>query len=561
MESGTNIKSDRKSHTIEDRWSRAGRANTSLTNRILRINLISLLILVVGIIYLDQYREDLIKAELETLSSEVKLLSAAFSESAIRKVKTGDNNGEAIIVDLAERIIKRVSKNNESHVRIFDLNKQIIGDSYEVARRNDILQKEILSKKSHSQNSYEIIDDLISKIISYFPTRYNLPLYSSVMETSQNPDLFPDIDVAMKGEISFRAWKDEKGELVLTAAAPIEKDGKIYGAVLVKRDGKNIKEAIIRIQSDILKVFMGAMTVTILLSLYLAAVIGHPLRRLAISAENVMNSGNREMEIEDLSDRNDEIGELSISLRKMTHDLWNRMDAIEQFSADVSHELKNPLSSLKSALETMEKVTKKEQKEKLLDIIHHDIERLDRLITDISKASRLDAELSRDAMEKVKPAEIISSLINAYKKPLERIDDSGHVDNIRLVIDSKSRNSMVVANEGRLTQIFENLISNALSFSPKEGVVTIRIDSNDNDVIISVEDEGVGIPPENLENIFERFYSNRPKHEKYGSHSGLGLSICRQIVTAHKGKIYADNIVDDKGDVKGAKFTVIMPKI
>ncbi len=561
MELDTNIKNDRKTHTVEDRWSKAGRANSSLTNRILRVNLISLLILVVGIIYLDQYREDLIKAELETLSSEVKLISAAFSEGAIRKIKSGDSNNDAIISDLAERIIERISKNNESHVRIFDLNKKMIGDSYEVVRKNNAVQREILNKKSHNQNSYEIIDELISKIISYFPTRYNLPLYSSVMETSQNPDLFPDIDVAMKGEISFRAWKDEEGELVLTAAAPIEKEGKIYGTVLVKRDGGNIKEAIIRMQSDILKVFIGAMTVTTLLSLYLAAVIGHPLRKLAISAENVMNSRNREMEIEDLSERNDEIGELSISLRKMTHDLWNRMDAIEQFSADVSHELKNPLSSLKSALETMEKVTKKEQKEKLLDIIHHDIERLDRLITDISKASRLDAELSRDSMEKVKPAEIISSLINAYKKPLERIDDSRNIDNIRLIIDSKSRNSTILANEVRLTQIFENLISNALSFSPEDGIVTIRIDSNDNDVIISVEDEGIGIPAENLENIFERFYSHRPKHEKYGSHSGLGLSICRQIVTAHKGKIYADNIVDDKGNVKGAKFTVIMPKI
>jgi len=562
----TNTKNNQLSfsdETLQDRWSKAGRGYTSLTNRILRVNLISLLFLVLGVIYLDQYREDLIKAELDTLSSEVRLLSATFSEGSIRRIN--DNNpedNEAIISELAKRLINRLSQSSKSHIRIFDTNLQIIGDTRSLDQKNNIIIKEELKTPKINIDSEEIINKFFSNIIKHFPMKYDLPLYSKLMEQNENAHQFPDIHSALNGEVSFRAWRDGEGELVLTAAAPIEKDNKIYGTVLIKRDGANITEAIIRMQRDILKVFAGAVTVTILLSLYLAAIIGHPLRRLAISAENVSNSKSRKIEIDDLSERNDEIGALSTSLRDMTRALWNRMDSIEQFSADVSHELKNPLSSLKSAVETMEKINKKEQKEQLMNIIHHDIERLDRLITDISKASRLDAELSRDVMNKFNPCNLISELINAYKKPLERINstETSNENNIKLIIDSKSRNTEIIGNEIRISQIFENLISNALSFTPENEVVIIRINSTEKDIIITIEDNGIGIPPENLETIFKRFYSLRPTHEKYGSHSGLGLSICRQIINTHNGKIYADNIIDYKNNIKGAKFTVILPR-
>jgi len=310
--------------------------------------------------------------------------------------------------------------------------------------------------------------------------------------------------------------------------------------------------------------------ITVLLSIYLSGAIARPLKRLARAAERIRSGHSAGEDIPDLSYRHDEIGELSVVLKDMTQALWQRMDGIERFAADVAHELKNPLTSLKSAVETAAIVKKKEDREKLMNIIKHDAERLDRLITDISHASRLDTELSRETYTPVSINKILHNILDIYQNPLERQKPitGGPLSvvlpkeqiNIILDIPKEVGEIMVIGIEMRLSQVFQNLLNNALSFSGKNTSIKIQAAQRLNAAVITVEDEGPGIPESKLDTIFERFYSERPDYEDYGRHSGLGLSICKQIIDAHDGRIFAENRKDLSGTILGAKFTVILTR-
>ena len=324
------------------------------------------------------------------------------------------------------------------------------------------------------------------------------------------------------------------------------------------RDGQPIERAMQDMRRDVLRLFLGALTVTILLSLYLAAVIGRPLKKLALAAEAVQMGFGDHIDIPDLSHRGDEIGHLSVALRDMTQALKDRMTTIERFAADVAHELKNPLTSLRSAFETLDRVKRDEDRVKLTQIITHDLQRMDRLISDISKASRLDAELSRDEKQQVDLIKILTLITQSHEQ--------GQAKSRRVTItvlhDDPADRLRVRGQASRLSQVFDNLIANAVSFSPEGGVVTVhaRYVANSDNVEITVSDQGHGIPENKLDDIFERFYSERPSHESYGMHSGLGLAIARQIVSAYNGKIYAENIVNPNGKIDGARFTVHLPQ-
>ena len=270
----------------------------------------------------------------------------------------------------------------------------------------------------------------------------------------------------------------------------------------------------------------------------------------------------RYIEIPDMSHRNDEIGELSLALRDMTYALFNRMDTIERFAADVAHEIKNPLTSLRSAVETVSRIKDEDNRKKLMDIIQHDVQRLDRLISDISSASRLDAELSRDEMGKVELSPLMYRLRDAYKKPLKRGDNDRDGDDTKIILDLPEETGLAVkGNTDRLAQVFGNLLSNALSFSPEDGRVVVRVTVQNDTVMVQVDDQGPGIPENKLQTVFERFYTERPQHEGYGNHSGLGLSISRQIVEAHGGQIWAENLRDEAGNISGARFNVVLTKV
>lgn len=538
----------------------------SLTLRILAVNLIAPIVLVVGLLYLGQYRDSLIRAELKTLMLQSQLFAGAVAEGAVRPVQRGKplffakpEEIEMLIPELSRRMLRRLGDTMETRTRLFTADGKMIGDSYQLILRNPVTTEPVPETGFRAWGK---------RALDVLPMQSDLPPYPHT--TSDQVGDYPDAAMALDGKVYGTAWEDTEGKIILTAGAPVQKSRQKLGVILLSRDGRDIKEAVDQMRFDVLTVFLGALSITIFLSMYLAGVIGRPLKKLARAAESVRLGEGRQIDIPDLTHRNDEIGELSAALRDMTKALWDRMDTIERFAADVAHEIKNPLTSLRSAVETAAIVKDRPNDlNRLLGVMQHDVTRLNRLISDISNASRLDAELSREEMGSVSLGRLLEQLVEARRVTLEherskRPEDApaGLPPEEKLVLDVASPEPVLVrGSEHRLAQVFENLLTNALSFSPDQGTVVIRVTQDRDNAIVTVSDAGPGIPDNKLEAIFERFYTERPKHEDYGSHSGLGLSIARQIVSAHKGIIYAENIRDESGAVKGAQFTVKLNRL
>jgi two-component system sensor histidine kinase ChvG len=518
-------------------WGGPERRITGLTLRIIAINAAALVMLLVGIVYLSQYQTTLIESRLRTFKSEVELASAALSETL--------SNQD---IETAKRMVWRFSRTMGQHVYLFNENGQLLADSGHLSGYEDF--QRFADDREKSPVAIQVLKDMAKFILRLLPARHTLPPYREIV--SENAADFSDAAVALNGAVSISAWQKDE-DIFLSAAAPIMIRGNVAGAVMLAREGRDIGRDIGDVWLNILIIFVITLVITTLLSIYLSNVITAPLRKLANAADSVRRGKSKDTEIPDLSSRKDEIGELSIMLRDMTHALWERMDSIERFAADVAHELKNPLTSLRSAVETVSVVKKDTDRQKLMAIISHDVERMDRLITDISSASRLDSELSREALRPVDLKNVLGGLLEIMRGP------AAQETNVRLVLDyPEEKNIFIWGLEGRVFQILDNLVSNAVSFSPEGGTVTITVAKSRKTVIITIEDEGPGIPEGKLETIFERFYTERPQHEAYGKHSGLGLSICRQIVTALGGNIFAGNIHDEQGHVTGARFTVVL---
>jgi two-component system sensor histidine kinase ChvG len=300
-----------------------------------------------------------------------------------------------------------------------------------------------------------------------------------------------------------------------------------------------------------------ALAVNLLASLLLHLFVARPVMRLSAAADQVKLQRARAISLPDLEERKDEIGDLARSLESMTETLSARMDAIERFAADVAHEIKNPLTSIRSALETLDLVRDPAQRERLTRVLQQDVRRLDRLITDISNASRLDAELSRERPRSVDLAVLLSDIAGVY----DTTSKPGEAP-VRLTIATPG-GARVLGQDGPLGQVFRNLIDNARSFSPDGAEVRLTVRREDADaerpVRVIVDDDGPGIPAENLETVFERFYTSRPRGTAFGANSGLGLSIVRQIVEAHGGRVTAANRTDPSGGIEGARFEVALP--
>jgi len=324
----------------------------------------------------------------------------------------------------------------------------------------------------------------------------------------------------------------------------------VVGAILLSTAPGDIDSVVSQERWSILRIAMIAAGVQVALSLLMAGTIAGPMRRLSEAAERVQTAGNARAEIPDFTDRPDEIGHLSGALRRMTDALYNRIEAIERFAADVAHELKNPLTSLRSAVETLPLAKRQEDKDRLNEIIQHDVKRLDRLITDISSASRLDAELAREGSERVDVEKLAEAMVSIQK-------DMALGRGVTVEMNKRAGKGAAVINghESRLAQVFANLIDNAVSFSPEGGVVRVALSTDPEHIVVTVTDEGPGITGD-FGKIFQRFYTDRPDTESFGDHSGLGLSISKQIVEAHKGTIRAHN----RQDASGAVFTIVLPR-
>ena len=511
-----------------------------LSYLIMGLNLIALAVLIGGIFYLDRFKRDLTNAETQILATEAQLYASTISENGVKNIGFDDTIVIATLNDLVGQKAQRL--------RLFSTDGTLIADTKTDDRVSLSNQDEIVPGFFGRALEWGF-----GKLLNLFSVTFKLPPYPQTSDADIKT--FPDAPDALDGDMSLSAWQAGDGGLILSTAVPVRKDSAILGALLVTRGDTKIERIFSAMRIDIIRFSLGALLVTLTFSLYLSSLIGHPLRQLASAAQAIREGRTAVDVIPDMSSRNDEIGELSIALREMAEALQDRINSIERFAADVSHELKNPLTSMRSAVETLDKVTKDEDRNKLRSIILHDLHRMDRLISDISHASRLDVELLREVLSPIDLRGVILPLIDAYRKPLERKQETASMPH-NIECHGLERKIEVLGHGIRLSQVFQNLIENALSFSPSDQPVIIRVAQIKNQVEVVIEDSGPGIPHNRLDKIFERFYSERPQSEAFGSHSGLGLSIARQIIESHDGSLSAQNRVDGSGKIVGARFIV-----
>ena len=537
---------------------------SSLTRRIVVLNMAGLLVLVGGILYLNQWRAGLIEARVQSLRVQGEIISAAIAASAtvdsdiisidpdrlldaqsgtISPLSYYDPTLEfPINPERVAPLLRNLITPTRTRARIYDGQGLLILDSENIYARGEVLRQVIDTSKTGSF----FLMDWWNALISWSPGNY--PTYQEYQ--ADEGTRYPEVASALAGAPADFVRVDAQNQLVVSVAVPVQRLRAIVGAILLSTEPGDIDSVVAQERWSILRIAMIAAGVQIVLSLLMAGTIAGPMRRLSAAAERVQTAGNARAEIPDLTDRPDEIGHLSGALRRMTDALYNRIEAIERFAADVAHELKNPLTSLRSAVETLPLAKKPEDRERLNAIIQHDVKRLDRLITDISSASRLDAELARESAEQVDVEKLAGAMVAIQK-------DMAAGRDVHVVMGKRAGrgSTMINGHESRLAQVFANLIDNAVSFSPRGGTVTVAISTEGEAITVTVTDEGPGITGD-VGRIFQRFYTDRPETESFGNHSGLGLSISKQIVEAHKGRIRAQN----RTDRSGAIFTIVLPR-
>ncbi len=545
---------------------------SSLARRIILINFIGLAVLLFGILYLNQFREGLIDARMKSLMTQAEIIAAAVASSNtiepnalnIDPEKLLDliiNNDGVLPSDYDTQIqdypinpervgtvLSRLVNPTGTRARIFDRDGVLLMDSAHInARKPPVIEPK--------RSAFAILERIINTWFT--PGRVATYHEASTIATQH----FPEVEKALRGQVaSVVRMQAETGSLVIFVAVPVQRPKGMVGALLLSTQGKDIDDVVTSERLEILRVFAVAGAVMLFLSLVLASTIATPLQRLSLAARRIRARKKLTGEFPDYSTRTDEIGELSIALHDMAESLEARIEAIERFAADVSHELKNPLTSLRSAIEVLPIVKKDEDRTRLLEVIHHDVQRLDRLISDISLASRLDAELQRADNSPTDVQKVLETVVNMANDMKTKHNVQVHLQ-VRTdgIPDGALEAAFYVhGNDSRLAQVASNLIDNAKSFSPPDGVVDVIVQRLPQHVRFMVLDSGRGIPPDNVQRIFERFYTDRPaKH--FGNNSGLGLSISKQIVDAHGGEIYAENRKDNHGNILGACFTVDLP--
>ncbi len=519
-----------------------------LTRRIVAVNVLPLLLLAVGFLYLGKFEASLIDQQVEALRTQGEIFAAALGESDVLE---SPDYGEVLLPDLARETMRRLVAPTHTPARLFDSQGKLIADSKLLFAPGDAIEVTELPPPDNKGFVTRAVDATYDWVARLLPQRRAYPPYHAGRSASD----FPEVERALHGETASAVRRDPTDKmLVISVAVPVQRYKEVLGAVMLSSVNGDIEAELRNVRFELLRIFGVALCVTFLLSVYLATTIGRPIHQLAEAAERAQGRGAR-IEIPDLTQRGDEIGDLSRSLRQMTNALWLRMSAIESFASDVAHEIKNPLSSLRSAVETAVRIDDPVKQQRLLAIILDDIERLSRLITDISDASRIDAELSRDVMEPIDLAAMLRALVDIHETT--RPQGAAHV---ALTLPERHRGLIVQGIESRLSQVFLNLISNAVSFSPPGADIRVGVREDGRAVLVTVEDDGPGIPPEKLTTIFDRFYTERPAAEKFGTHSGLGLSISKQIVEAHRGRIWAENRYDAAGAVRGARFLIRLPQ-
>jgi two-component system sensor histidine kinase ChvG len=553
---------------------------SSLTRRIVFLNLTGLVALLFGVMYLSQFRAGLIDARVQSLLVQGEIIAGAIAASAtvesdavtidpdrLLELQAGESYGPPddalsgiefpINPERVAPVLRRLVSPTKTRARIYDRDGVLILDSRNLYGRGDVLRFDLPSPTAAEPGLMERGYIAVRRWLG----RGDLPIYKEL--GPENGKGYPEIRRALAGLHASEVRVNDRGEVIVSVAVPVQRFRAVRGALMLSTQGADIDDMVEAERLAIVKVFLVAAGVMIVLSILLAGTIAGPVRRLADAAERVRRRIKTRVEIPDFTSRHDEIGELSGALRDMTDALYSRIEAIESFAADVSHELKNPLTSLRSAVETLPMAKTDANRARLLEVIQHDVQRLNRLITDISDASRLDAELQRQEVAIVDLARLLEALVSANEV---RSDDV----KVKLAFEGGQPSQFrMPGHDSRLGQVVSNLIDNARSFSPQGGTVRVTCRKLRNEIEIIVDDEGPGIRPDALEKVFERFYTDRP-HQGFGQNSGLGLSISKQIVEAHGGTIRVENRIgsgtqknadtgEDEPRVLGARFIVRLP--
>ena len=554
---------------------------TSLTRRIVVLNLFALVVLVGGILFLNQFRAGLIDARVSSLLTQGEIIAGAIAASAtvdtdaitvdpdkLLDLQTGQSLSPldqpyegtefSINPEKVAPVLARLVSPTRTRARIYDRDGTLVVDSRHLYPGGGQIFTFDLPPPESEARSW--LESLWQKLNQWLSSR-DLPIYQEL--GGANGRGYEEVVDALNGVPTPIVRITDQGELIVSVAVPIQRYRSVHGALLLSTQGGDIDDIVRAERWAIIRLFLVAAGVTVLLSILLAGTIAAPLRRLADAADRVRVGVRSRPQIPDFSDRRDEIAHLSVALRDMTSALYDRIDAIENFAADVAHEIKNPMTSLRSAVETLPLAKSEDAKGRLAAIIQHDIRRLDRLISDISDASRLDAELARQDAAPVDLRHLLTAIVGMVR-------ESGPADGAEIRLEFAEADPdayFILGHDSRLGQVFNNLIDNARSFCRKDGVVRVIARPRKDHVEVVVEDEGPGIRPDQFERIFERFYTDRADAgaESFGQNSGLGLSISKQIVEAHKGRIWAENRSrpsKDEGSppiILGARFTVRLP--
>ncbi len=551
--------------------------SSSLTRRIVVLNLGGLVALVAGFLLLNHLRADIVQARTQSLATQADIIAAAVAASA------GLGN-DSLLVDpdklLDQTIPETTSRDDDllvfsinperigpvlhhlvtptrTRARIFDRDGQLILDSQTAPAR----EREAVDAAEDTT----LIERLWYRMRGFFRAD---PAPQPVYGWSTNGMKLPEVADALAGRNFNITRVNGNGETIVSVGVPIQRANVVRGALVLSTRGGDIDKTLAGERWGLLRYFLVIAFVMLVLSLLLANTIGEPVRKLADAAERVRRGIKSRQQIPDFTYRTDEIGHLARALGEMTQAMYSRIDAIESFAADVAHELKNPLTSLRSAVETLPRVKSEPSRLRLMEIMQHDVRRLDRLISDISDASRLDAEMARDDSSPVDLAQLVPAVV-------AMLADSPRSRGVRLSLtvapgpDGELPRYFVMGHDSRLAQVVTNLIDNACSFSEPGGEVRIGLRRSGDEAEIVVEDDGLGVPGHALERIFERFYTDRPD-DGFGENSGLGLSISRQIVQAHLGRMWAENrpllpgapSEDEGGRPRhgaGARFLVTLP--
>ncbi len=522
-----------------------GVTHSRIARLIFASNLAAVLFLIAGSLILNEMRVGLVQARIESLNTQGNLIVSVLAEGA-----TIGEPEPQLRDQIARRLLKRLDLPPTVSARLYDRQGRLVGD---YALLSDTVKESELP--TLEPGVFHRISDAVSGAMDGFARMLQSSARKSLL---QSRTLDEELDEALLGRGVAGERITPDGERVVSVSIPVQRVSAVVGVLTL--EASDVSEVVRKERAALLPFIGVAVAVSLISAGLLSWMIARPLRRLALAADRVRSGAAERLELPALTKRHDEIGDLAGSLEAMTEALFDRIVANEAFAADVAHELKNPLTSIRSAVETLERVTDPDAQQKLRKVIASDVKRLDRLITDISNASRLEAEIARSPNERVDLEKLLGELAEIYQSIRDEEKNDPHV----AFIPEEDASALVVfGRETPLGQVFRNLIENARSFSPPNGRVDIRARkfmTGDQLMIETViEDEGPGIPPDKLEKVFERFYTDRPAGAKFGLNSGLGLSIVKQIIEGHRGEVEAANRVDGSGHITGARFIIRLP--